>query len=411
MAAEEARQNQIRSAAAAARVANLLRPLDQYGKEQIDALSVQSVFDKFKLGGGTLAVRFPARPFKKYVRDNANRSTHIVHGTTPAGVAQQAASNAERGYMRQRLINDGQGAAVAAVEAEWARMAAASNRGGFFGGFVSDLRGMANIGLNLASQSVQLAKRANVVSQSVILPHGLQSQAARNTTMGALHSNKTAKAVAIVAATIYTGGAAAAAMGGGAMATAGGAMISQAAVGKLQGNSFSLKNTALAGVTAGIGQYAQGLEVVSNPGLNAAITASASNAVTNKLNGRSFSLQNSLLAGASSGLPVAGGNYAMAGNVLEAAKNVKAAQKAYAGYQAAKKEGADMAAANAELAALNAELLAAQKANNVVRVQEVSQAIVTHPAVVASQPAKTTTHDKTKLAAFGLVALKLLTLV
>lgn len=265
--------------------------------------------------------------------------------------------------------------------------------------------------MGLFSGLVRVAKRANVVSQSVILPHGLQSQAARKTTVGALHSNKTAKAVAIVAATIYTGGAAAAAMGGGAAATAGGAMISQAAVGKLQGNSFSLKNSLVTGATAGIGQYAQSLQVVANPAMNAALVNSLRNAAVNKLQGNAFSLKNTAMAGATAALPVAGGGFAKVGRALEIRNNVRGAQQAYANYKAAKQQGADMAAANAELAALNAELLAAQQANNVVRVKEVSQAIVTHPAVVASQPAKTTTHDTTKFAAIGLVALKLLTLV
>lgn len=222
--------------------------------------------------------------------------------------------------------------------------------------------------------------------------------------------NPYVQAAALASLTVATGGAAAAALGGGMLGAAGGAMIAGAASGKVTGSTFNLQQSLIGGATAGIGQGVKGLELVSNAGANAALIAAGQYTVTSKLNGTAFNLKQMALQGASAGLPAAGGNFAVAGKVLSAAQTVQQAKAAYAMYKLSKQQGAQAAADKAELDALMAELNAMQQSGNVAHQQQIAQAILDKP-VIKTTTTTTNQHGAMKVAAGGLIALKLLAFI
>lgn len=170
--------------------------------------------------------------------------------------------------------------------------------------------------------------------------------------------NKAVQGLAIGAATIATGGAAGAAMGlgTGAFATGAGSFVANAALNKAAGNGFNLKRTAIAGLSNGLG---------------------AGGEVANKI-----------------------------GMAVDARSGIVAANGAYKGYQAAKKQGQELAAANAELSALNQQI--AQE-------QQRAKMLDAKPAASVASPLNNTQANGAKppaapviALAGGAVALKLL---
>ena len=86
------------------------------------------------------------------------------------------------------------------------------------------------------------------------------------------------------------------------------------------------------------------------------------------------------------------------------------AKAAYAMYKLSKQQGAQAAADKAELDALMAELNAMQQSGNVARQQQIAQAILDKP-VIKTTTTTTNQHGAMKVAAGGLIALKLLAFI
>lgn len=299
-----------------------------------------------------------------------------------------------------------------------ARLQASS--GGFFSGFTGALNTVihqvSNVVTTVAEPVRGIANK--VVDNKIVKQVGRATVNAATLGNGnaVIHAgqvvarNPYVQAAALATLTVATGGAAAAALGGGMLGAAGGAMIAGAASGKVTGSTFNLQQSLIGGATAGIGQGVKGLELVRNAGANAALIAAGQYTMTSKLNGTAFNLKQMVLQGASAGLPAAGGNFAIAGKVLSAAQTVQQAKAAYAMYKLSKQQGAQAAADKAELEALMAELNAMQQSGNVAHQQQIAQAILDKP-VIKTTTTTTNQQGAMKVAAGGLIALKLLAFI